>query len=176
MTAQSGRCPSGRATHEPGLASRPGHSVSVPNAVEPDVARLVIVAREIAFGGLFDACDDDQRAAIKELDEASEAFASRVPWEDEPRHTQNEIDQLRLENGALRHYAQSCDEEIKAWREGRGPEHLAEMRALDEALEAIATEARRAETENTGSVHEGAGRAEASPNPCKVSNQGGGEP
>ncbi len=27
-----GHCPSGRATHEPGLASRPGHSVSVPNA------------------------------------------------------------------------------------------------------------------------------------------------
>ena len=29
----TGRSPSGRATHEPGLASRPGHSVSVPNAV-----------------------------------------------------------------------------------------------------------------------------------------------
>jgi tRNA(Leu) C34 or U34 (ribose-2'-O)-methylase TrmL len=28
----AGRSPSGRATHEPGLASRPGHSVSVPNA------------------------------------------------------------------------------------------------------------------------------------------------
>jgi hypothetical protein len=30
--ADNGRSPSGRATHEPGLASRPGHSVSVPNA------------------------------------------------------------------------------------------------------------------------------------------------
>lgn len=28
----TGRSPSGRATHEPGLATRPGHSVSVPNA------------------------------------------------------------------------------------------------------------------------------------------------
>lgn len=28
----TGRAPSGRATHEPGLASRPGHAVSVPNA------------------------------------------------------------------------------------------------------------------------------------------------
>ena len=32
MVIDSGRSPAGRATHEPGLASRPGHSVSVPNA------------------------------------------------------------------------------------------------------------------------------------------------
>lgn len=32
MTTDVGRSPSGRATHEPGLATRPGHSVSVPNA------------------------------------------------------------------------------------------------------------------------------------------------
>jgi hypothetical protein len=46
--------------------------------------RLVIAARTVAFGGLFDGGDDEQQAAIKELDEASEAFAASVPWEDEP--------------------------------------------------------------------------------------------
>lgn len=46
-----------------------------------DVIRLVRAARAIAFGGLFDVCDADQRAAIKELDEASEAFANAIPWE-----------------------------------------------------------------------------------------------
>lgn len=29
-----GRSPTGRATHEPGLASRPGHPVGVPNAIQ----------------------------------------------------------------------------------------------------------------------------------------------
>lgn len=43
-----------------------------------DVVRLVIAAREIAFG------DGISSEAIKELDAASEAFAERVPWEDEP--------------------------------------------------------------------------------------------
>lgn len=42
-----------------------------------DVIRLVIAARVVAFS-------DQSREAIKELDEASEAFADRVPWEDEP--------------------------------------------------------------------------------------------
>lgn len=43
----------------------------------PDVRRLVIAARIVAF-------EDQGRAAIKELDAASEAFADRVPWDDEP--------------------------------------------------------------------------------------------
>ena len=42
-----------------------------------DVVRLVIAARKIAF-------EDYDDTDIKELDAASEAFASRVPWEDEP--------------------------------------------------------------------------------------------
>jgi hypothetical protein len=41
-----------------------------------DIVRLVIAARKVAFG---DADPED----ICELDRASEAFASRVPWEDE---------------------------------------------------------------------------------------------
>jgi hypothetical protein len=41
-----------------------------------DIVRLVIAARTVVFG-------DTGIEALKELDEASEAFASRVPWEDE---------------------------------------------------------------------------------------------
>lgn len=50
----------------------------------PAFRRLIIAAREIAFGGLFDSTDPDKHAAIKELDQASEAFAALVPWPDEP--------------------------------------------------------------------------------------------
>lgn len=45
-----------------------------------DVRRLVIAARIVAF----ESQDDE---AIKELDAASEAFAARIPWEDEPEET-----------------------------------------------------------------------------------------
>lgn len=43
-----------------------------------DVARLVIAARIVAF-------EDQSKEALKELDRASEAFATRVPWDDHPR-------------------------------------------------------------------------------------------
>ena len=46
-------------------------------ALPEDVVRLVKAAREVAFG-------PNPAAAIGALDKASEAFASRVPWEDEP--------------------------------------------------------------------------------------------
>jgi hypothetical protein len=53
--------------------------------VPEDVARLIIAARHVAFDGLFDGTtDEDARAVLRELDQASEAFADRVPWEDEP--------------------------------------------------------------------------------------------
>lgn len=42
-----------------------------------DVVRLIIAARVVAFS-------DQKMEAMKELDAASEAFADRVPWEDEP--------------------------------------------------------------------------------------------
>lgn len=42
-----------------------------------DVIRLVCAAREVAFIGTTSE-------ALKELDAASEAFADRVEWEDEP--------------------------------------------------------------------------------------------
>lgn len=41
------------------------------------VIRLVIAARVVAFS-------DQSQEAIDRLDEASEAFADRVPWNDEP--------------------------------------------------------------------------------------------
>ncbi|WP_158611687.1 hypothetical protein [Teichococcus wenyumeiae] len=43
-----------------------------------DVRRLVIAARNVAFG------DPTDPEALKELDKASEAFADRLPWQDEP--------------------------------------------------------------------------------------------
>ncbi len=49
------------------------------NKIPDDVKRLVIAAREVAFGD-----QPPSPEAIKELDSASEAFADRVPWEDQP--------------------------------------------------------------------------------------------
>lgn len=49
----------------------------VDGELRDDVRRLVIAARVVAF-------EDQGEEALRELDQASEAFASRVPWEDEP--------------------------------------------------------------------------------------------
>ena len=46
-------------------------------AVDDDVRRLVIAARNVAF-------DTPTQSELRALDIASEAFASRVPWDDEP--------------------------------------------------------------------------------------------
>ena len=46
-------------------------------AVPDDVRRLVIAARNVAF-------DTPTQSELRALDIASEAFASRVPWDDEP--------------------------------------------------------------------------------------------
>lgn len=48
-----------------------------------EVVRLVIAARTIAFND-WDGDSEEWETARKELDEASEAFASRVPWDDAP--------------------------------------------------------------------------------------------
>ena len=48
-----------------------------------DLRRLVIAARTIAFND-WDGDSEEWVVARKELDDASEAFASRVPWENEP--------------------------------------------------------------------------------------------
>ena len=45
--------------------------------IPDDVRRLVIAARVVAF-------QDQGREAMKELDAASEAFADRIQWDDEP--------------------------------------------------------------------------------------------
>jgi hypothetical protein len=49
----------------------------VATEVTPEMRRLIIAARIVAF-------EDQGPASIKELDEASEAFAELVPWDDEP--------------------------------------------------------------------------------------------
>lgn len=55
--------------------------------VSDDVKRLVVAAREVAFGPIADSVRHEAEffALIEELDAASEAFAARVPWEDAPR-------------------------------------------------------------------------------------------
>ena len=50
-----------------------------------DVRRLVLAARAVAFGP-----DCGRNAVIDALDKASEAFADRVPWDDEPPAALNE--------------------------------------------------------------------------------------
>lgn len=55
----------------------------MPETIPQDVIRLVVAARRVAF-------EDASPGAIKELDAASEAFANRVPWEDEPDPSGNE--------------------------------------------------------------------------------------
>lgn len=57
--------------------------------VPADVARLVLAARSVAFEGPFRELaaispDAEDLAAIHELDAASEAFADRVPWDNDP--------------------------------------------------------------------------------------------
>jgi hypothetical protein len=59
------------------LSSPPPGAGVVEVKVPADVRRLVIAARKVAF-------DDPVVEDFKELDAASEAFASRVPWEDAP--------------------------------------------------------------------------------------------
>lgn len=49
------------------------------SALPADVIELVIAARLVAFE------DRPSSDAIRRLDQASEAFADRVPWDDEPR-------------------------------------------------------------------------------------------
>ncbi len=45
--------------------------------LSPEMRRLIVAARVVAFS-------DQGPSAIKELDEASEAFADKVPWDNEP--------------------------------------------------------------------------------------------
>lgn len=44
-----------------------------------DMVRLIIAARIVAF-------EDQGPEALKELDEASEAFADQVPWDNQPEN------------------------------------------------------------------------------------------
>jgi len=48
--------------------------IAAEKQIDVDVARMVVAARVVAF-------EDQSPEAIKALDKASEAFASRVPWD-----------------------------------------------------------------------------------------------
>lgn len=48
-----------------------------PPRTEAELRRLIIAARIVAY-------EDQSLEALKELDEAVEAFSEDVPWEDEP--------------------------------------------------------------------------------------------
>lgn len=52
-------------------------SETADQALPKDVTRLVIAARRVAY-------ESQDQGDLKELDEAAEVFANRVPWEDEP--------------------------------------------------------------------------------------------
>lgn len=52
--------------------------------VSEAMLRLIVAARHVVFDGHFDGCSPAAAELLKELDEAGEAFAATVPWEDEP--------------------------------------------------------------------------------------------
>ena len=60
------------------LAASPAPAPAAGVGLPQDVVRLVIAAREVAYS-------DPTPETFRELDKASEAFADRVPWEDEPK-------------------------------------------------------------------------------------------
>lgn len=67
-----------RSACDAALSAQPSEQ-ALPN----DVERLVIAARTMAFGDWYGE-GEDYEVARKELDDASEAFASRVEWPDTP--------------------------------------------------------------------------------------------
>lgn len=67
------------------IAALPADGGEDKNNLPADVVRLVIAARIVAF-------EDQGPEAIKELDEASEAFADRVGWDDEPMEDTENVD------------------------------------------------------------------------------------
>lgn len=62
---------------ESALTAAPASPLPEGGGVPADVARLVVAARKVAF-------ENPSQAELRELDIASEAFASRVPWDDAP--------------------------------------------------------------------------------------------
>lgn len=65
------------------------HELAAPaQPLSGDTVRLVNAAREVAYGGHFDSGCEHAQARLRELDAASEAFASRIPWDEEPADAQ----------------------------------------------------------------------------------------
>lgn len=82
MRSASGSTVTGWLASQSDMLASDWEIVDGDEALPADVRRLVIASREVAFGDF--AAEEDWEPARKELDEASEAFADRVPWEDEP--------------------------------------------------------------------------------------------
>lgn len=72
-------------THAHNLMRAAADEIDSLRHLQPDVVRLVVAARAAAFDGNIQ--DEEVR---KELDAASEAFASRVHWYDEPEEDDGE--------------------------------------------------------------------------------------
>lgn len=70
MTKDIGRSPAGRATHEPGLASRPSHSVSVPNAA-------FVVTRRV---GSYEYTDTMVHAFYTEAEATDYSVKAKAEW------------------------------------------------------------------------------------------------
>ncbi len=70
-----GSGPIGQTSH--GIVTECFPALSAVSAVTAEMRRLIIAARIVAF-------TDNGATALIELQEASEAFASIVPWDDEP--------------------------------------------------------------------------------------------
>lgn len=86
--------------------------------LSPEMRRLVIAARVVAFEGAG-------REAIAELGEASEAFAALVPWDDAPSTGSNQISaSMSQEKTGLTPIAihAAIWEVLTAWRHGMSDE------------------------------------------------------
>lgn len=77
-----------------------------PAQLPQDVINLVIAAREVAY-------EDFDPEKIKALDTASEAFASRVPWDNEPRNSCSTCKGRGIVGGLYR----VGDGDVDAWEE-----------------------------------------------------------
>lgn len=103
--------------------------------VPSDVARLVVAARKVAF-------EDAKPEAIRELDQASEAFAGDVPWDDEPaalttlKAPTQEVERLREALRAIQKLERSITCDVGTAHSLRGPGASSEMRSDDRDMRA----------------------------------------
>jgi hypothetical protein len=174
-TTEDGRSPAkqGRATHEPSQSALSPPSVGIPNADDmiERVARALFDREwELSVPPVRDEVwlDEEQRRYFRESAEAA-ICAMREPT-DAMISAAAETPGMEAANSAMTlHQARGYGFKAGSFDAG-SPLHQA-WRAMIDAAQG--TEARRAETENTGSVHDGpVGNADA-PNPSPPSPPSG---